>query len=316
MLWLPIAISCYALFAVVFLVDKYLLAGPIANPRVLAFYVGMLGIAGVLAIPFGLVAAAGPWVAAIALATGAIRIWATYFYFRALQMHEVSRITTAINAFQPVISFWLAWMVSGGAATLDAGELASFALILVGSVVIIAERRTFTFKTLRLSLVSAFLFSLSFIGAKQVYDGFAAMHLGPAAFNLDKAFVSGFVWMGFGSLMAALFFLFSRPVRDALQAQKSGSGQRKAAGLFLANQTVGAAAFILQNYAVNLAPLAFVAIINALAGVQYVFLFIFTVLLSLYFPKILKERITPAAIFQKIIAIALIIAGLAIFALK
>jgi len=53
-----------------------------------------------------------------------------------------------------------------------------------------------------------------------------------------------------------------------------------------------------------------VAIINALAGVQYAFLFILTTIISVYFPKIIKENITPRIIAQKLSAITLIAAGL------
>ena len=70
-----------------------------------------------------------------------------------------------------------------------------------------------------------------------------------------------------------------------------------------------------QNWAIFLAPLAFLAIINALQGVQYVFLLIFAVLLSLKFPQILKEEISREIIFQKVVAILLIGGGLVILAL-
>jgi len=73
---------------------------------------------------------------------------------------------------------------------------------------------------------------------------------------------------------------------------------------------LGAGANILQNWAIALAPLAFVAVISALQGVQYVFLLIFAVLLSLKSPQILKEEISRKILFQKVIAILLIAGGL------
>jgi len=73
---------------------------------------------------------------------------------------------------------------------------------------------------------------------------------------------------------------------------------------------------VLQNWAVALAPLIYLAFINALQGVQYVFLLIFTAFLSLKLPQILKEEISRKIISQKIIAILLIGGGLAILACK
>ena len=85
--------------------------------------------------------------------------------------------------------------------------------------------------------------------------------------------------------------------------------------IFLFNQGIGAGAFILQNWAIALVPLGFLAFINALEGTKYLFLLIFTILLALKFPKILKEEISKKILFQKIIAILLIGGGLVLLAL-
>ena len=71
---------------------------------------------------------------------------------------------------------------------------------------------------------------------------------------------------------------------------------------------------MLQNWAIALVPLASLAFLNAMEGVRYVFLLLFAVLISLMFPKILKERISPKILLQKIIAVLLIAAGLVILA--
>ena len=305
MLWLYIAISCYLLFSAVFLIDKHLLAGPIGNPRVLVFYVGMLGVFGLLLIPFGLLQNPGIAVLGLALAAGAVRVWATYLYFSALRKCEVSRVTTAIGATQPIFSFLLALALSGGQASLDYWELAAFTLLFIGSVVIVSEKSFLTFTTARLSLAASFLFSLSFILSKLVYN--------------QQPFLSGFVLMGFGSFLFSLSFLLFADVRKTLLgllSPKARDKSSRSAALFLLNQFLGASAFILQNYAIFLAPLAFVAVINALAGVQYAFLFVLTIIISTYFPRIIKEKITPAIVGQKLIAIAFILAGLYIIAIK
>ena len=52
MTWLTITAVSYLILAVVFLIDKYLLTGPIPNPKVYAFYSGTLGILILLFAPF------------------------------------------------------------------------------------------------------------------------------------------------------------------------------------------------------------------------------------------------------------------------
>jgi hypothetical protein len=90
----------------------------------------------------------------------------------------------------------------------------------------------------------------------------------------------------------------------------------KTIGIFLSNQTIGAIAFILYNFAVALVPFNFLAFVNALEGTKYLFLLIFAIFLSLRFPQILKEEISKKALIQKIVAIFLIGVGLAILAFK
>ncbi|MBU4129141.1 hypothetical protein KJ582_03390, partial [bacterium] len=58
----------------------------------------------------------------------------------------------------------------------------------------------------------------------------------------------------------------------------------------------------------------YVAVISALIGVQYVFLLFFAIVISLKFPKVLKEDISKKTIFQKTFAVLLLGAGLAILA--
>jgi len=72
---------------------------------------------------------------------------------------------------------------------------------------------------------------------------------------------------------------------------------------------------LLQSFAVSLAPQADVPVINAMAGVQYALIFVFTLILARRFPKIFKEKISPLILAQKIGAILFIISGLAVFIL-
>jgi Flp pilus assembly protein TadB len=86
-----------------------------------------------------------------------------------------------------------------------------------------------------------------------------------------------------GFLMAACFFFFAKEIKEEI-FKKKVSFKRKTALIFVSNQAAGGGANILQNWAIALAPLVYVAVINALQGVQYAFLLILTVLLSLTRP--------------------------------
>jgi hypothetical protein len=134
---------------------------------------------------------------------------------------------------------------------------------------------------------------------------------------LSQPFWSGLIWIRIGGFLTALGFLLSAEVRRQVFTKRtSPQKQKKTAIVFFGNQAVGASGNLLQSWAVALAPLAYVAVINALSGVQYAFLFIFSVIISLKFPAILREDVSRGIIIKKIIAIVLIGGGLALFTLK
>lgn len=300
--WLIVAISAYFILAVVFLVDKYLLVGPIPNPKVYAFYVGMLGLFVLLLVPFVGFSLAGPFQIFLSLAAGAFFVCGLYWFYKGLQLFEPSRIVPAVGGILPIFTFFLIYLFSRGQETLSSWKLLALVLLIFGSVLITYEKsKAVSRKSFRISLIAAFFWAFYFVLAKYVY--------------LAQPFWSGFILMRIGGALVALIFLFSREARNALFKQRV-SFQKKTAAVFLSNQAAGAGASILQNWAIALAPLGCVAFINALQGIQYVFLFVFAVLLSLKFPQLLKEEISKRVISQKVVAILLIGAGLALLALK
>ena len=167
----------------------------------------------------------------------------------------------------------------------------------------VTYRKILPFRGFKFPLLAASFLAFYFVAAKYVFEG--------------QSFWSGFVWIRTGSFLVGLSFLpfvYREIIKDVLKREKSFS--IKTTSLFFLNQLMGSLGNILQAWAVALAPLVYVATITALQSAQYAFLFIFTILLSLKFPKILKEEFSGRVIFQKIFAIFLIGAGLAILAVK
>ena len=303
MLWLSVTISFYFILSIVFLVDKYLLSGSIPNPKVYTFYVGTLGILVLVLIPFvNFFIPTLPQII-LALFAGAIYIYALFWFYKSLQLFEASRVVPAISGLVPLFTFGLVYISSLGKEVLSFSEMIAFILLILGSCFIVAEKEKFiNLKSLKISTICALLLSLSFVLLKYVY--------------LAQPFWSGFIWTKIGGfLMALCFFVLVKEVREEI-SQRKDNFKKKTMGIFIINQAAGGGANILQNWAFALAPLAYIAIINALQGIQYVFLLIFTVLLSLKFPKILREEISKKILFQKIIAILLIGAGLTLLAFK
>lgn len=299
MLWLTVTISSYFLFAIVAFGDKYLLKRLMPSPKVYAFYVGVFGIVALLLIPFGF-SVPTPLVIFLAFSAGASHILGVLFYFNGLKRFDTSRVVSAIGGLAPLFTFGLTCLFLGEEATFSLKGIITFLLLTVGSVLISWEKeKKFTFGSFKYSALAAIFFSLYYVLSKLVY--------------LEQPFISGFIWSRLGAFLLAVVLFFSKEVREELFVKKK-SFNLKTWAVFLPVEAGAGGAFILQNWAIALAGIAYVALVSALGGIQYAFVLIFAILLSLKFPQILKEEISKKILFQKILAILIIGAGLVILA--
>ncbi len=299
MLWLLITILAYFILAVVFLVDKYLLTSGIPNPKLYAFFSGFAGLSLLVLIPFIHFVIPGPWLIILSFIGGAAYVYALYWFFKGLREFDASRIVPATGGLVPVFSFIFIYLSSFGKAKLGDLEFLAFIILIIGSILISVEReKLINKKSLKFSLLASLFFAFSFVLRKYVY--------------LAIPFLSGLIWTTMGGVIVAFILLiFSSDIRRDIFKPKENF-QKKTIILFVANQMAGGGGGFLQNWAIALAPLAYVSIINALQGTQYALLFILTIILSLKFPQIIKEEISKKIVYQKIIAILLISVGLAL----
>ena len=301
MLWLIITILFYFILAVVSLVDKYLLIGPISNPKLYTFYVGILSIFALALIPFFGFYVPDFFQIILSLLAGAIYIYGLFWFYTALSLFEASSVVPAISGLVPLFSFGLIYFFSLGKETPSFLDGLAFIFLVFGSFFITwEEKKLINLKSLGIATLTAFLFSLSFVMTKYIY--------------LAQSFWNGFIWIRIGGFLMGVLFFFLVPEIKEEVFQKRFSFQKKTLAIFISNQTAGAGASILQNFAFFLAPLAYIPVIHALQGIQYVFLLIFTIILSLKFPDIIKEKISKKIIFKKIFAIFLIAGGLVMLA--
>lgn len=295
MIWLISIIISYFFFAFASLGDKIVLAGP-AKPKSYTFFVGILSIISVLIIPFvdfGFPSGENlVWI----ILEAVVYVAGLYAFFYALENFEVSRIVPTIGATQPVfigllsLAFW-------GFQPVEARNIIAFIVLLAGSVLISIDKDPkITRKSLEIGLLTSLLFSLDFVFSKFVF--------------LGMDFWPGFIWMRILSFVIVLVFLFDKSFRREI-AEDSGAS-KKTGVLFLFTQASGGAANILQSLSISLAPVAYLAIINSMKGIQYVFLFLMVVLVSHFLPKVLKEEMDKRVVLQKILSIIIIGLGLAI----
>jgi hypothetical protein len=205
-------------------------------------------------------------------------------------------VMLSIGAFQPIYILFLTWLIWGFQSMTLLGFMA-FLMLFLGSIIIsIRQTSGITANYLVLTSFSSFMFSLDYIFSKLVF--------------FHEPFLQGLIWMRVASFLLILLFLFDKDLRNQL-FEKKISLNKKTGLLFLFTQGAGSVANILQSLAIALVPVTYLAVVNSLRGLQYIFLFIITLFLSFVFPKILQEDTSRKIIIQRAISMTLIVAGLA-----
>lgn len=296
-MWLFITLLSYFCFAVNGVIDKFLLSKTSFHPGVYAFLISVLGLLGFLLVPFGATAPADHW--PLMLAAGGIFIYALFFFFAALKVLEASRTLPLTGTLVALFSLAIAIFYFG--EHFNTNQSAAFTLLVVGGILISFESdRRLDDQTWGwfFAVAAAICYAIGFYALKLTYA--------------SVGFLPGFVWTRVGGLAAGLTLLAIPEVRRGIIAMFSTPAKQNAnlpprLGLVFAGQGIGAVGSFLQNYAIALGS---VALINALQGTQYVFLFLMTTALSFRFPQILNEKQNTGILVQKIVAIAIIAIGL------
>lgn len=300
--WLLIAIIAYFIYAVVFIVDKFLLSQTKLQPSVYAFYIGIFsGFAALVLIPFdfSIISVEQTIISFIA---GILFILATFFFYKSIQIGEVSRITPIIGGAIPIFTLILTYLFLGERLTIN--QLIAFCLFVLGGVIMLWPSKKIRvrqgmvkiplIKRLPLAILSALLFAGSFVLTKFIYN--------------ELSFINGFIWIRIGGVIGSLLLFFSSDLRKII-FQVSKSIKIKTVEIAVFSKCLSALAFILLNYAIYLGS---VTLVNALQGVQYLLLLVIAFFLSKKFPNIIKEQIGQDVIIKKIIAILFISIGLGI----
>lgn len=292
--WLLIIILAYLFFALSSLGDKIVLSGP-PNPKSYTFYVGLLNILIVFVIPFTGLQNPGIAMLCWIIFDAIVFLLGLYSGFFAVDNFEVSKVTTTIGATQPIFIFFISWFF-WGYQQLTLANFAAFFLLFAGSFIISFEKKPeLTGRYLKITIFSSLMYSLDYVLAKFIFANFS--------------FIQGLIWRSIFIFLIVLFMLLKKENRKQIFKKKIREN-KKLGKLFIATQTCGGIANLFQSFGIYLTPIAFLPIINSLRGMQYVFLFAITLVISFFFPKILKENISKKIILRKIFAIILIIWGL------
>jgi len=288
MSWLIIVIIAHLFYALVFLIDKYIISRPLPHPVVYAFYVGVLSIFVWVLIPFGFSFPTGYNIIFILL-SGVASVAGCILFYQALNLGEVSKIVPFTGSFVAIFILILSTLFIGEHLTIQ--QLFAFVLLVLGSLVISYKKKEIFQKPFGLALLSAIFFAGFWVITKHIFS--------------VTSFINGLIWIRTGAAIIALFLLVPRKNRRLI-FKETEEAKPKTIGFFGLGRVLSIVAAFFMYLAVFLGS---VTLSNSLQGLQYAFVF---VLALLFFRKIpsLREEFSREILARKIVAIILISAGL------
>lgn len=307
MSWLLIAFIAYLILAIVNLADKFIVEKVIPGPKTYTFLVGVTG---------ALVIVAAPWFLAwpgwalflFNLLVGSFFAGGLFFLYSALKGGEASRIFTLVGGMVPI--FTILFSLAVFKESFSSNQWLAILFLVLGTIITSSTSvhhniwfniRKFLglldasqWPSILTAIFSALFFALFWVGSKQVYN--------------TQDFVSGFIWVRLGTFLTVLFLLIRRSSREEILTEiKAGNKKKNNKFIYFSTQGLGALGSILQNYAVALGS---VALVTSLQGLQYVLLLVFSMAMTFFYPKIIKEDYSRKKLIKKIIAIIFVALGL------
>lgn len=288
------AILSQALYGINNYIDKFFLEKYKITPPVISIYTGIFGlITGIIVLFLTGFYPTDFKSVLIILASGFLANLYVLPYFKALSTDETSRVIPLFQ-FIPVFVLILSFFVLG--ETLQIKQYIGAAIIILASFIISLKKFDKTIFKFRPAfwymLLSSFLFSLSVILYK---------------FGLDTIpFWNTLPYEGVGMALGALTIFLYKNNKSLFVKQTKGFSKK-----VFAVMTVNESFHIGSRYTAYFAlSLISASLVNVLGGVGPFFVLMYGVILSLWFPNVLKEVITKEVVGAKLLSIVGMFIGL------
>ena len=295
MSWIFFTISASALYAGSNFFDKFLIEKRVRDPMILAILGGFLTcLVGLVVLVFKGFPAISSGQLIYMLIAGALFELALVPWYKAISLDDVSRVAPIFQTI-PVLVLIMSYLFLG--ERLLGGQLFGFVFILIGGYLLSAEKlgqQIFKMRrALWWALLSSLLFAIPLVLFKFV--------------SLDQGFWDSlayeFIGAGIGGVILILFVIFSKRAGFKQEVIEKGL---KSWSLIGVNEIIYVFARMLNFYAIALAS---VSLVTVLGGFQPFFLLGFGLILSRWFPGIVKEDTQKSTVVLKLVAVVLIFVG-------
>lgn len=304
--WLILAIAAQFIYALVAVFDKYLVTSKtVLHPFSYAFYVSILSAFSVgifffdwVKLPFGIVIPSFsdlmmPSVAVVGLSllSGMAMFVALVNLFEGLSKSDASDVVPVVTSISAMATLAFEFLFLEG--VFNGQKLLGFFLLAAGTVLVshLKFDRVVIFHT----FMSGAMFAVYYTLLKFVFN----------VTNFD----SGFLYTRIGLVIAALAVIAFPSYRTRIfrKLQNRPVSKRKAGAYVLATKTLAGIASIMTLKAVQLGS---VAVVQAIAGVQFLLLIVFSAVFGKIVHEHFGEKAAPVDIIHKGVAATIIALGL------
>jgi uncharacterized membrane protein len=295
MSWIFLVLLSSAIWASTNFIDKYLIEKYFTNKvGVLIVFSGLIGffVAPIFLFLEPTAIFINPFFIFIIILNSFLLILYLFPYFKALEFEDTSIVAARFQLI-PVVSIILGFFILGEILSLI--QIFAAIIIIFSSIGISAnfdKNALFNLKTFFLMLLASFMIALNSVIFK--------------LFSIDFGFFAIAFWqyVGFG-IFAIFLLLFVKKYRIDFFFVLKKSGKR-IISINAFNEIINVFAQIIFWSTFVLAPIGLIWLFN---GFQPFFILIIGILLTIFFPKIIKENISRQMLFKKILFIFLLFVG-------
>lgn len=287
------ALLAFFIWSLAIIIDKILRAKYLKDSVYIASIFGIFNfILFLFIVPFIKITFPGMLYFSLAFFAGVLTLAGFIPYYKALSFADASRVTP-LWQICPLFTLFLAFLFLSERLTLN--DYIGFFLVLAGGILISIVKIEGGFrisKAFWLMIFSCVLFAVWDVILKFVYS------------NADYWSSTFYVFLGF--FISSLLVILVK--KHKVKFREMNSKIKKIVLTFIIiGSLAGLVGKILYFIAVTMGP---ISIVSVLEGFEALFVLIFALILSIWFPKLLKEKIDRNILIIKIIAIFLMFVGL------
>jgi uncharacterized membrane protein len=216
-----------------------------------------------------------------------------YYLFRGFQEADASDVVPVVSSVNAIVTLLLSFYILGN--SIPSHFLWGFLFLVCGTFLIARFRMNWVL--VRRAFISGSVFACHYIALQVLFD----------LTHFDNAFF----WSRIGISVVALVLLFDpvfRKNKDVSSGSVSQEEDKKGGGyvLVIINKILAGIASLLILKAISLGD---IAIVQALTGLQFVFLILFSAFLGNKTSHHVGENVTNIDIVQKVVSVSIIVTG-------